>query len=130
MSSRGDRPHWTIESLREHFEALLAANDLRQQQRFDAQQQALRDALAANEKRLDGMNEIRGQLDSQARTFMPRPEADQRFGAMEQRIGKIEAMQTRVVGRGEGKSASTTALLAVVGLLIAVIGVIVAFFRH
>lgn len=52
---------WTVDTLRIYLEALLAANqrnlenlfsakDLRDQQRFDAQQKALTDALLAAEK--------------------------------------------------------------------------------
>src|SRR5690349_17036591 len=116
MGKRGDSP-WTIESLRVHFESLLAADVLRQQQRFDAQERAVRDALAANEKRLDSVNEFRGQLKDQASTLFPRAEADARFHAMEQRLVRAESMQVRVAGRDEGKSANAAMLLAVVGLL-------------
>jgi hypothetical protein len=49
---------------------------------------------------------------------------------MEQRLVRAEAMQVRVTGRDEGKNASTAMLFAVVGLLIAVAGIIVAAFHH
>jgi hypothetical protein len=134
------------------MEALLIASDLRHQQRFDAQEKAVRDALAAAEKavaaamsaaslavtkaevaaekRLDSVNEFRGQLKDQAATLLPRTESEQRFTTVEQRLSKIESMQTRVVGRDEGKSAQMALLFSMFTLLIAIAGIIVAAFHH
>jgi hypothetical protein len=99
---------WTPETLRVHLEALLAEKNLRDQQRFDAQEKALADALTAVEKgtqatfqaakeatlkaehaaeaRYAAMNEFRGQLSDQASTFMPRAEA----------VGQIAALTARM----------------------------------
>lgn len=77
---------WTTDTLHAHIIALLGEKDLRDDQRFQAQQQALRDALdkaeqavdkanTATEKRFDSVNEFRGQLSDQAATFMQRSEA-------------------------------------------------------
>ena len=86
-----------VESRFANVEALEQAKDLRDQQRFDAQGQALRDTLLAvdkatsaaflaaekattkaeesAQKRFESVNEFRGQLNDQALTFIPRAEA-------------------------------------------------------
>lgn len=50
---------WTIPALKEHFDA-----------RLDAMQEAVRVADAANEKRLDSVNEFRASLSDQQATFV------------------------------------------------------------
>jgi hypothetical protein len=50
---------WTVDSLKEHIEDKLKERDLRFQQRFEA-----------GERRLDGMNEFRGTLSDQSKTFV------------------------------------------------------------
>lgn len=55
---------WTTETLKEHFDA-----------RFDAVEAAVKTADAANEKRLDNVNEFRATLTDQQKTFITRAEA-------------------------------------------------------
>jgi exonuclease VII large subunit len=115
---------WTTETLRQHVLGLIAAHemrsyerlkdmDLRYQQRFDAQQQALDAALQAvkeatkadldaakeavnkaekaNERRFDAVNEFRAQLADQAASFLTRREAEARFDAL---MEKLEALSS------------------------------------
>ena len=49
-------------SLRDHMMALLAAADLRHEQRYQAQEQAVRNALASIGARLDLLNESRATI--------------------------------------------------------------------
>jgi len=110
---------WTTETLRVHLERLLAERshrveslmsekNLRDEQRFQAQEKALADALLAVEKstqatfiaadrattkaemaaeqRFKSMNEFRGQLDSMISTLMPRAEADNRIDSLAARM--------------------------------------------
>lgn len=55
---------WDVDTLKEHFEGILRERD-----------KALERALAANEKRLDGLNEIRGIASDAAARFITRREA-------------------------------------------------------
>lgn len=136
---------WTIDSLREYMDSMLAASDLRYQQRFDAQEKAVRDALAAAEKavaaamsaaslavtkaeisaekRLDSVNEFRGQLRDQAATLLPRIEAAQRFGAIESQLERVGTASADHLANSAGKSSITGTLWGVVG---AVGGAIIA----
>jgi hypothetical protein len=121
---------WTVDTLRAHlltlinekFDRLLnmmTEKDVRDQQRFDAQQLALRDALTAQEKavnaaltaaeqavqkaesaaekRFDAVNEFRAQLADQAQTFMPRNEAQV---LIDGQTDKITALEIRLNNLG------------------------------
>ncbi len=91
--------------------------DLRYQQRFDAQQKALSDSSDAGkemvnaalasadravtkaevsaERRFESVNEFRATLADQAATFLPRSEADARFGAVGDKVGLLDGMTPR-----------------------------------
>jgi hypothetical protein len=117
--AQDDISGWTVGTLRAHVLALVAeadrryvelrtADDLRYQQRFDAQEKAVRDALAAAKeavtaaltaadravikaedaatKRFDAVNEFRGQLADQAAGFMPRAEYTVQHRAMMEKL--------------------------------------------
>jgi formate dehydrogenase maturation protein FdhE len=110
---------WTTETLRVHLERLLAERshrveslmaekNLRDQQRFEAQEKALADALLAVEKstqatfvaadrattkaemaadeRFKAVNAFRDQLNDLIATFMPRAEAASTIGALTARM--------------------------------------------
>jgi hypothetical protein len=99
---------WTVDTIRAHFEAVLAERDLRYQQRFDAQEKALDAALASAEKQVNqaltsaqqavdkaeaaaerrfaSVNEFRAQLGDQVRTFAPREYVDSQLQAVSQRL--------------------------------------------
>lgn len=115
---------WTVDTLHSHVVRVMAELDLRYQQRFDAQQEALAAALLAAEKavgtaltaaekavikaetaadkRFEAVNEFRAQLADQAATFMPRLESDARFLAIEEKISGIAKMIERSEGRRAG----------------------------
>jgi len=104
-------PDWTVDTLYAYFTALFREAELRNQQRFDAQekaieaariaagraveqalnaqQQAVDKAEAAAEKRFASVNEFRGQLSDQVRTFAPREYVDSQLGAMVQRMNDL-----------------------------------------
>lgn len=95
---------WNIDSLR----ALIGEQDRRYQDRWVAQElalrtalteqkEALRTAMAASDKRLDGMNEFRQQLTEQAAMFMPRGEAGVALQALSDRVdGSITRNTDRI----------------------------------
>ncbi len=127
-----------------HVLALLAEMDLRYQQRFDAQGQALTAALlaaekavqtaliaaekavtkaeSANEKRFESVNEFRQTLSDQTASFPSRVE----LSALADRVSEMGARLDKAEGRGRGVSASVATMLAVGGLLLALLGVVVA----
>jgi hypothetical protein len=131
-------------SLREHVEALLEQKDIRDQQRFDAQGQALTAALlaqqtavtaamvaaekavtkaeVANEKRFESVNEFRKTLSDQTASFPSRVELQ----ALADRVTDLATRMDKTEGRSSGFSASWAILIAAVTVAI---GLYAAFHR-
>ena len=113
-------------SWRDYVDALMAERDLRYQQRFEAQSQAIASALlaaekavtkadAATEKRFDGVNEFRRTLSDQAATFVTKTE----FNALKERLDRTE-------GRSTGISAVWGVTIGAVGIIAAIVAIFVA----
>ncbi len=131
-------------SLRDHLLALMAEKDLRDLQRFDAQQQALTAALlaadtavraaqaaaekavakaeAATEKRFESVNEFRQTLSDQTASFPSRVELQ----ALADRVADLATRLDKAEGRNRGVSASVAMMLGAGGLVLTLLGVIVA----
>lgn len=139
---------WTVDTLHAMLVLRFAEKDRRDEQRFEAQQLALRDALIAQEKavnaalmaaqqavtkaeiaaekRFDSVNEFRAQLADQTATLMPRNEAMVLINGLADRVNKLESGIDVNSGRGKGLDAAWGYLVAAVGLAAAVIGIIIA----
>jgi hypothetical protein len=91
------------------LETIVDERDRRYEQRFAAQEKAVKDALTgsekavakaeiAAEKRFDSQNEFRAQLADQAGTFIPRLEAEARISALEKSLSIIDNWRSRATG--------------------------------
>lgn len=142
---------WTVHTAREHVLALIAELDRRYEQRFadsqsavdaalDAAKAAVAKAEAAMEKRFDNANEFRGQLSDQARSFMPRAEAETAFRTAEERTGTENANMGALIGslasrldRLEGHSGGIRdgwgVLIGIVGMAAGVVAIVVTLIR-
>jgi PBP1b-binding outer membrane lipoprotein LpoB len=132
----------------DHVIALLAEMDLRYQQRFDAQGQALTAALlaaekavqtaliaaekavakaeTANEKRFESVNEFRKSLADQTANFLPRNEYGSAHQSLIDKLNDLAARVDKTEGRTSGLSDGTKLLLQLGGLVIAAIGLYLA----
>lgn len=100
------------------FEAGLAAQDKAVQIAMIASEKAVVKAEVAAEKRFEATNEFRGQLADQALTFMPRVEAEQRIGALAEKLDDMK-------GSSKGGIRDAMAWLAAFGgLAVAVVSII------
>lgn len=122
-------------------------SDLRYQQRYDSQQRAITDALAAAEKavaaalanadravnkaevaaekRFESVNEFRAQLTDQTATLMSRAEADAKITALSDRVSDVK---TRIdIGDG-GKQANANSLTNTIAIAGLVTSIVVAAF--
>ena len=61
--------------LKDYFERVVTDMDRRLQQRFESQENALREQKTSTEKRLEGMNEFRAALSDQAGKYITKSEA-------------------------------------------------------
>lgn len=133
---------WTVDTLKAHYDGRLAEMDLRYQQRYDAQRQALDAALlaaekavqtaltaaekavakaeTAAEKRFEAVNEFRGQLADQAATLVTRVEFNAATTAQNEKIEDLKTYRDQAGGaRGQRAASQATILViaAVVGIL-------------
>lgn len=126
----------------DHVMALLAEMDLRYQQRFDAQGQALTAALlaaekavqtaliaaekavtkaeVANEKRFESVNEFRKTLSDQTQSFPSRVE----LSALADRVADLATRLDKTEGKTTGKEAVWAYLIAAAAVAVAVVSLI------
>ena len=131
---------WSIDTLKEHLEALILAADTRYEQRFLAQEKAVREALAAQEKAVTaaltaaekavavaernaeewrkGANEWRGSMTDREQNFASRPE----MASLKERIDKAE-------GSGRGMKDTWGWIIAAIAVIAAVAAVAVALIK-
>lgn len=144
--------------MRAHIDAvkvMQAASDLRYQQRFEAQSDALTAALqaakeavqaaqaaadravakaeAAADKRFEALNELRQMLNDVVGTMLTRNESKQLMesvskesGALSERIARLESILDKMAGSDTGERRSKTDMRAIIGLGITVLLAILA----
>lgn len=139
---------WTTDTLHSHIIRLIAANDDRYQERFDGQQQALKDALVGQEKavgaaldaakeavtkaeissdkRFESVNEFRATLSDQARDFLPRKEYESRHEALMNRIDLLEKKADKQAGQSIASSTIIGYIIGGLGIVVAIAGVLIA----
>jgi hypothetical protein len=129
---------WTIETLKEYVDSVLAQINLRNDQRFKDSQTAVDAALnaakeavtkqeAASEKRFESVNEFRAQMGDQQRTLMPRPEAELRMGSLEGRVADLAKAVTSLGAEKKGGREAWAWVFSGVMALIAIGSLIAAF---
>ena len=99
---------WTVDTLHAHFTALNAATE-----------KATENTKLAMEKRLDGMNEFRGQLKDQNAEFVRLSE----YKAGMEQLAVLQRAFSRLLG-------GLTMVGLIIGVLIAAAGTISGFMNH
>jgi hypothetical protein len=136
-----DAPHgWTIETALAHALAIIASNDRRYQQQFDAlekntamalsgAERAVSKAETASEKRFDGVNEFRNTLADQQRTLMPRSEVDGIKHALDDKVQALKERMDKSESERAGLKGGYAVAVAVVGLFALIASVVIAFMK-
>lgn len=119
--------NWTIETLKEHFEALRAADQRAVQTALEAVERAISKADSATEKRFDGVNEFRQTLSDQAATLMPRAETIALISNLQAQVDRLEKVAATNAGR---EGISTRWIVGLVGVGTAIAGIVVGRFFH
>lgn len=89
-----DPSGWTVDTLHAHYDQRIRDLELRLEQRFQAQQDALAEKDATTQARLANINEFRAQLGDVLSESLPRKEAEQRFDALAQRFDTLARRHT------------------------------------
>jgi hypothetical protein len=138
---------WSVDQLKQHYDALFAAVDARYTERFVAQEKAIDKAETANEKRFDEIrerfitvNEFRGTLTDQATMLMPRAETAALIVALDEKVtaglraldDKVDTLREQVktsAAHGAGVGAAWGYLVGAIGTVGGVIAIIIALSR-
>ena len=143
---------WTLETLRAYFERVLVEKDLRDEQRFNASQQALSAAMAANkelvsaaltsaekavqkadtanEKRFENVNEFRQTLSDQTKDFPTKAVVDGQLGAIREQVSALTGRIDRQEGTKSGWHDGGTLLVTIISVAIGMAGVAVAIIGY
>ncbi len=84
-------------------------------------------ALSAIDKRLEGVNEFRGQMADQQRTYIPRQEVEIMFKNISERTAKNEELLSRIDASKKGSGETWAYVIGAIGLLIGIITLIVKY---
>lgn len=126
---------WTVDSLKEHFEAIIDANDRRYEQRFKDQEAAVKAALASAEKAVEreqdnsekwreNANEWRGAMNDRERNLMPRTEAEQSMKSVTEKVDALASRSERSEGKNTGFTDGWKYLIAGIGLIATIVGLV------
>ncbi len=77
---------WTVETLKEHFEALIEEINKRYEQRFLSSENAIEKRDAATEKRFESVNEFRQTLADITSKGIPRVEFENTHKALSEKL--------------------------------------------
>jgi hypothetical protein len=127
---------WTIGTLYIHFLRIIEDLDQRTSERFDAgdkqikiamdaSEKAINKAEAAAEKRLEILNESRGQLRDQAGTFVTKSELSAELRAMAEKISDLSSRVLIKEGKGSGLQSGWLILVAAITLILMALGIFI-----
>lgn len=112
---------WTVDTVKEHFDDLREADQRAIAAALAAAEKANEKADLANNKRFDGTNEFREQLNDQAATFITRKESEAKLDGVMAAVAINTTNVSRCPTRGEiytglGATAAVATMLgAVIG---------------
>jgi hypothetical protein len=129
---------WTFESIFTHFERRFADKETKDIERFQAQEKMTSVALAAAdravlkaeaavEKRFESVNEFRGTLEDQQRTFMQKAEAIAIIDSLKEKVAKLEEANLKAVSKGAGLHQGWLFLIGALGFVSLVLSLIERF---
>lgn len=139
---------WTVDTIKAYLERRIDEKDIRDLQRFEQQQLALREALIAQEKavnaalaaaqqavnkaeiaaekRFDATNEFRAQLADQAATLISRREVETIIGAINDKVADLQDRLNRGEGNVAGGNQWRAQSVALFAMLFGAVGVVAA----
>jgi hypothetical protein len=92
--------------------------------------EAINKAEASQDRRLESMNEFRGQMSDQSATLLPRIEAEARFSSMAEKLELLKNFSAKETGKSEGYGQMIATGLSVVAIIISIGMVYVSSANH
>jgi len=137
------RNGWTFETLKDYFESLIETRDMQYRERYETSQDSVKTAFAAlsestrtamaaadkavlkaeaaSEKRFESVNEFRGLVTDQQRTFMPRAEVEKMIETVEGKIVDIKEALTKVTSKETGSHDAMLYVIATGGFILSIL---------
>lgn len=91
--------------------------------------QSVKVAYASMDKRLEGMNEFRKQINDQSGKFITREAFDAKHDAMEKEIKELQLSKANLEGKASQNSVNIALAVACVGILIGIVNIFVIFYK-
>ncbi len=114
-------------TLKEHLESRICNLEKTLNERFVAQEKATHNALVANEKRLDSMNEFRETLRDQTKSYVTKAESNviidtmcHRIKSLEDIVKDIQISDAVLAGKASQSATNLALLIAIISLIISV----------
>lgn len=118
---------WTVETLKDHYDARLAALETHYNERYERQRIAVDKAEAAMERRFQGVNEFRQALSDQTATYLRRDEyvayhqtLVDKVDGMDSRLDRIEAASLAITSSRVERRSGVTSSTAVISVIVSV----------
>lgn len=118
---------WTLDSLWLHFTTLLKDKESKDVERFATNEKKVESALNALNKRFEGINELRGAMQDQQRSFMPRQEAEIQINALKEEIRQLKESNLKSASKGEGSHTTWILIVGIVSFVSLILGIIARF---
>ncbi len=105
-----------------------AIHDLRvwTDERFTSSDKAIGKAEAAQAQYNSAHNDLTRKMDAQYKEMLPRPEAESRFRALEEKLGELRESRHTIEGRSSGVNATSDIVGRVTVILISIAAVVIA----
>lgn len=116
----------TIASLTTSTGTYIAGGFAMHNTALQSAEKAVSKAEVAQEKRLESVNEFRGQLSDQAATFVRREDVDIRLNALGERLQETNTKVTKLEENRVGQTASRGSIYAFIGAAVGLIGITLA----
>ena len=107
-----------IADLEKYFTEMIISRD-----------KALLVALATMEKRLDGMNHLKAQLDDREKTYIPRLQYEVEHKVLSDRVDELRLSRALLEGKASQFSVNIAMFISFVSMMIGVISIILKFVK-
>lgn len=77
------------------------------------------------DRRLDGMNEFREQLNRQEKTYLPREEYRLQYEPMANDIRVLRESRAELAGKASQTSMNITVIIAIIGFVLSIVSIVI-----